>query len=135
MKIYVRMICGLGNQMFIYAFARLLELKYEANDILLDLRGYKKYKVRNFEMNNFVLSETVKCMDNTKIMIKGDSSRLIFHLFRGIYNRIIRKYLDFPSYCLSKIGLFYSDMTVKKIPEKMNKKIYMFMDIFNRLHY
>ena len=51
---------GLGNQMFEYACARNLQLKY-GDELYLDVEGFRR-SPRHFSLDNFVLSEEVKVL-------------------------------------------------------------------------
>lgn len=56
--IIVRLIGGLGNQMFQYALGRHLALKNDAN-LKLDISDFKNYKLRNYELNPFNISADI----------------------------------------------------------------------------
>lgn len=49
--IIVKIIGGLGNQMFQIAFAKALAID-KKDEIYLDISSYKNYKIRNFGINN-----------------------------------------------------------------------------------
>lgn len=53
--IIVKIIGGLGNQMFQYALGRSLEKK-TGKDLKLDINGFSEYKLHNYGLNNFVLN-------------------------------------------------------------------------------
>ena len=55
---------GLGNQMFEYACARNLQLKY-GDELYLDVEGFRR-SPRHFSLDNFVLSGDVKVLPMEK---------------------------------------------------------------------
>ena len=77
----IKMIGGLGNQMFIYAFY--LKMKHHYPDTNIDLSDMVHYKVHNgYEMNRiFDLSQTEFCINRTLKKI------LEFLFFKKIYER------------------------------------------------
>jgi hypothetical protein len=56
--IVLRLIGGLGNQLFEYAYARMLQEKYH-EPLYLDISYYEYNKVRNYSLNYFHLAENV----------------------------------------------------------------------------
>lgn len=50
---------GLGNQMFCYAYARSLQLKYKDN-LILDCSVYNKYKIRNYSLDKLNIPDSIK---------------------------------------------------------------------------
>ena len=63
--IIVKLIGGLGNQMFQVAFARALSLETK-EEIFLDISVYKKYKIRNFSLSNLRVDKEVQLIDKSK---------------------------------------------------------------------
>ena len=49
----VKIIGGLGNQLFQYFFARSLKLKFNIN-VQLDLSDFEIYKLHQYNLNNFL---------------------------------------------------------------------------------
>lgn len=93
-KIIVRFMGGLGNQLFQYAYARMLQEVYDA-DIYIDLEGYKNYKIRSFSLNNFQLNNRCYIYDDSIISRKDlflyNISRKIYHLFQYLKREITGK--------------------------------------------
>ena len=59
--IIVKMMGNLGNQLFIYAFARSLQLKTKER-VVFDLSGLKRYYyTANYQLDNYQLPEEVSC--------------------------------------------------------------------------
>ena len=112
---------GLGNQLFQYAYARKLQHKYNANKIILDIREYERYKVRNFELGSFRLNGSVVITKFFKKNYKYECSRYVYYFVNGVLMRLCNQNLDFLFPFLSKYGLFY---TARKIYEdKLNKNV------------
>lgn len=56
--IIVKLIGGLGNQMFQYAVGRNLAIKNNCM-LKLDISGFKEYKLRNYDLGNFNVQENI----------------------------------------------------------------------------
>ena len=56
--IIVKLIGGLGNQMFQYALGRYLAMKNNST-LKLDIQGFKNYKLRNYDLNCFNIQENI----------------------------------------------------------------------------
>lgn len=93
-KIIVRLMGGLGNQLFQYSYARYLQEVYDA-DIYLDIDGYKKYKIRNFSINKFKLNDRVYIFDKNTIskfeLLKYKITRNLYHIYQFIIKKLTRK--------------------------------------------
>lgn len=59
-KIIARIRGGLGNQLFIIAYALYLKSVMSEAEIYADIREYETYKVRKYELDKLVLSEYLK---------------------------------------------------------------------------
>jgi len=62
--IIVKIIGGLGNQMFQYALGKYLAIKHNTN-LILDLSGYESYKVWKFELDNLNVHYENNLFDRT----------------------------------------------------------------------
>lgn len=123
MEIIVRMMGGLGNQLFQYAYARKLAKQYGCDSsIYLDTRAYEKYKVRNFEIYQLNLSEDIKRFESlNKRYFFYDITREIYHVLKYLYYKITHKQIDPLFKVLYKFGLFYNGR--KYFPaKKVNRK-------------
>ena len=78
--IVVKIIGGLGNQMFQYAFAKALEQK--GNKVKIDVSGFKNYKLHGgYQLDSFSIDlEKTNKTENLKFKIK--------HLFFKIFTKI-----------------------------------------------
>ena len=126
MKIIVRMMGGLGNQIFIYAYIRNILKECPDAKIYLDTRGYSAKTIRQFELLDFILN------DNIKILTKGSINKIVlfwYDITRCVY-RILRKILknkvDKIFVPLSKIGFYYNYQTYCPI-YNIGKKKYIFV--------
>lgn len=81
--IYMRLMGGLGNQMFQYAYLCMFIKKFPDEDITIDLSSYKKDKLRDFSLGHFRINRNWSYRDVEKEI----SDR-----FRGRF--FIRKCLD-----------------------------------------
>jgi len=127
--IVVKLIGGLGNQMFQIAFARALSLKLNES-LFVDISAYKKYKIRNYALEDLFVSNNIKDIEETDINIKRIKiAQKIYHIYQKIYrmflrtDRIGKKLFNI----LSKRGLifnfdnYYYDLI---LPKKDLKSIY-----------
>ena len=96
--IVAKMMGNLGNQMFIYAMARGLQLRY-GGELIIDLSGLKRhYYTAGYKLDHFALPEEVSC-DMGKLSPAErrfyDLSSRIFHLEHFFYRKT-RKDLVIP---------------------------------------
>jgi hypothetical protein len=80
--IIVKLIGGLGNQMFQYATARRLAVKHSTL-LKLDVTGFKEYKLHKYGLHNFRILESLATQSEIE-NIRGNS--------RNIFNRLKRKF-------------------------------------------
>lgn len=125
MKIVVRMLGGLGNQLFQYAYARYLMSLYPNSEIYLDLREYEKYKVRKFDLDSILLNKSVyKYTKNRDIYY--DITRKSFHLYQYLYRKKFNKPLTLgPKFLLNK-GLIYSGIDAHRTQILNKKTVYLY---------
>jgi len=86
--IIVKLIGGLGNQMFQYAVGRRLAYKYNT-ELKLDIQGFKDYKLRNYSLNNFNIVEnfaTAKDLSHVLLHSDGSAVKIFKHIIRNIPN-------------------------------------------------
>ena len=99
--IIVRMRGGLGNQLFIYAFSLFLQFLTGDAEMAFDVREYKKYRIRSFELTSILKTNI---MFYNKKSLKYDFTRGLFHIKQHFSKN---NYLPI-SKSLCKRGLFYS---------------------------
>ena len=80
--ITVHMMGNIGNQLFIYAFARALQLEYK-QPMLIDLKGLKRgYYSANYKLDQFVLNDDIVYgIENLGLL-----SRLKYKITSNIYH-------------------------------------------------
>lgn len=107
MMIQVKLLGGLGNQLFQLAYA--ISIAEKTNDeIYLDVSVYNNYKIRSFSLQHFDAIKSCKIIDRNNLPI-----RFCFVLYR-IYQKVMKvlKLTDFygkwPFYILSKFGLYFN---------------------------
>ncbi|RUR38708.1 alpha-1,2-fucosyltransferase [Clostridium perfringens] len=111
--VILKVIGGLGNQMFEVAFARMLALEFNEK-IYLDCSVYDKYKIRNFSLSHLNISEYIDYIENAnlkkyeKIYLK--ISQKIYHIYQK-FIKIIKnndRIGEEPYKLLMKYGLIYN---------------------------
>ncbi|MGX7058992.1 alpha-1,2-fucosyltransferase [Vagococcus humatus] len=131
--IILRSIGGLGNQMFQYAFARAIQLESEDKDLYIDTSSYKKYKVREYDLDKL----NVRYTDFQSIKFSNLNYNLVrlTQKFYRVSHKIVRTILKKP--CLGEnsynffcnLGFLYNfdfcyyDTSTKGLTKK-NKYIY-----------
>jgi len=110
--IVVKVIGGLGNQMFQIAYARMLSLEYNEN-IYLDLSAYEKYKIRDFSLANLEISQSFNTIDNSLISKKNIKISHLSQESYRIYQKIFKslRYYSFgniPYKTLQNYGYYYN---------------------------
>lgn len=82
-EIELRIMGGLGNQLYQYATARFIQKKYGAEKITIDVGEYDTYKIRNLEINNIIHNKNVE-LKKVK-SIKNYIYRNVYHVYQKIY--------------------------------------------------
>lgn len=110
--ILVKVIGGLGNQMFQVAFAKRLALENN-EDLYIDTSVYKKYKIRDYSLSHLLISKSCKNIQDSglsdfqKTTIKG--SQKLYHVYQKLAKSIgVEKFGKYPYMYLSKLGLYYN---------------------------
>lgn len=100
-----KMIGGLGNQMFCYAFARSLHLKY-GGELYLDIQVYNRYKIRDYRLDRLNIPHEIK---NADVDYKSNSFLKLTQLVYSILTKTIKSF-------------FRSDVIGKKLFTSLGKK-------------
>lgn len=130
--IVVRVIGGLGNQLFQIAYAMSLA-KAQRKKVYLDLSAYETYKIRSFSANNLILSQDILILNNDDI----SKSEKVFYRFTQTIYRILQKFIrvigfkehfgKWPFKLLSRFGLLYNfDNFYYQTPKFKADKVYIY---------
>ena len=103
---------GLGNQLFILAFAYYLtELNNEQAIIELDTREYKTYKVRDFELFKLIDDSKLSILNEDEKHLFYDITREVFHVAQRLYRNETNSIK-----WLSRLGYYYSRRSPLSVP-------------------
>lgn len=126
--IILKVIGGLGNQMFEVAFARMLSLELK-EDIYLDCSVYRNYKIRSFSISNLNISNNLKYIEDSNLNIVYKLYLSLTQKIYHIYQKIIKvitgsdKIGENSYKILSKYGLYYNFDVYYYKHFKSNRKV------------
>ncbi len=121
-KIVARMRGGLGNQLFILAYAyALAEQGGKDMEIVLDTREYETFKIRNYELKEVIRDPQVRMLSDQDKSRFYDLTREMFHASQ----RLIRKETG-SIRMLSGMGLYYGRRNAEFCRLKSKKKNYVY---------
>lgn len=131
-NIIVRIRGGLGNQLFIYAYARFIQDKFNNAQIYFDIDEYKKYKLRSYDLQNFEFNSQIKDLSECKLSIIDKLSytitRKIYHLFFYVDKKYFSNKNKKKLYTLfSKLGYLYNEneyYQISTVSDRENVFIY-----------
>ncbi len=130
--ITAKMMGNLGNQLFIYAYARALQLQYN-DDLIIDLSGLKRYYyTADYKLNHFNIVDNIS-YDVKKLKlssrIKYNLSSKIFHLEQYFYNKF-KKSKNVPNHVTKrwfrKGCYYYTNRIYYDYPESKKKNKYLY---------
>ena len=133
MKFVLRIMGGLGNQLFQYGTMRYLSLKYPNSEMYIDARNYQKYKIRDFELKSFRLCDNIK--DYSKKSIKSYVTREFYHVYQYLYRRKNRVYAPMLGDCYVRNGLIYATVDFTMPKSLSAKKNYYLYGYFGKWEY
>lgn len=130
--IIVHMMGNLGNQMFIYAMARSLQLKYNKK-LMLDLGGLKRsYYAANYKLDCFNIPEDIS-YDLSKLNFlsrwKYQITSRIYHIEYGVIQKLKEDLIVPLSICKTwfKFGCFYNvNRPFYQYPDIKRKNLYVY---------
>jgi len=112
MTIIVKLIGGLGNQMFQYAAGRRLAYQHKT-DLLLDISGFASYPLREYELDIFNIHATIASVDflNSIEFSKEKPIQKIFKKFfrKNIIRLVKEQTIDFDDNILKLPNDVYLD--------------------------
>lgn len=97
-KIELRIMGGLGNQLYQYSAARFIQNQYQCPRLVIDIGKYDTYKLRNLEINHLIHNETVS-FENIK-SARNTFYRESYHVYQKIYREITKKRPGQKIFCL-----------------------------------
>ena len=127
------MMGNIGNQLFIYAFARQLQCKYSGERIIFDLSALKRYYyTAAYKLDSYELGDNISYDLKELGLIhrfKFWFSSKFFHLERYIYHRLTKK-STVPEHMtkrwLRRGCIYYFDRLFLDIPETKRKYKYVY---------
>ena len=140
--ITVHMMGNIGNQLFIYAFARALQLEYQ-QPMLIDLKGLKRgYYSANYKLNQFVLNDNIIYgIENLGLLprLKYTITSNIYHLQHYFYRYKKHQMFHPASICRywEKRGCYYNtnhDYYAYGNSEHKNKFVYGYFQCEKYFH-
>ena len=90
MKLELYIQGGLGNQLYQYAFARMLQEKYNFDYIVIYSNSYKNSALRKLEISNYQLNKKVEFTNEIKLV--KDLLRKAYHIYQKIFTIIKKKH-------------------------------------------
>ena len=115
---------GLGNQLFQYSAMLYINKKNPGSTMFIDSREYKTYKVRDYELKSFKLSNSIQ--EYTESPYLYSVSRKAYHFFQYVYRQLFHKHAPMlPDFLVTR-GYMYA-MIDFKMPKSFNcKNLFMY---------
>ena len=134
MSIIVRMMGGLGNQIFIYAFVRQLLEQYPNADVFFDLRWFDKSDIRSYELYKYNLDKRIHILEINKqnfgAIVWFDITRTLYKIFEKIFvNFRVQKgltWLEDSFSRLASMGYCYNYQKYSNVQLPDKKYVYVY---------
>ncbi|WP_054026168.1 alpha-1,2-fucosyltransferase [Bacillus sp. FJAT-28004] len=92
--VILKLIGGLGNQMFEIAFARVMALESKS-ELFIDTSVYKRYKIRSYSLPHLVISDSVRPLEESKLsksrLLCMKISQQLYRVYQKAYKVISKK--------------------------------------------
>lgn len=122
-SIELRIMGGLGNQLYQYAAARSLQKAYSCPEIVINVGEYNTYKTRDLEIDCLLNNPTVRFENRDSL--KDSVLRIVFKIYQRIYHDLKKKH---AREVVLKIGKkFYMLSTTKYIKPMQLTCDYLYM--------
>lgn len=118
--IICKLMDGLGNQLFEYAFARVLQEIYD-EPIGLELCNYSDSSVRQYGLNNFKLNDRVVILPAWRQLFYKLYSKSVRIVEEKVWHRNLNQQEGF-SYMIHKYGIYATYESIKYFPLSLTKK-------------
>lgn len=123
MDIIVKIRGGLGNQIFQYAFAKNIAMDSKADRIVLDTSYFNKTHIRGLNIDKYCLAKNVVITNKSNKVF--DFLYFWYRVTDKIALKIKKKHRE-ESRLLAKLGFYFCDKTMNRVPkETIRKKIYL----------
>ena len=132
MKFVLRIMGGLGNQLFQYSTMRYLNLRYPGSEMYIDDRNFENYKLRNFEIKEFTCYDNIKEYHNNSI--KYTIARKSYHLYQYLYHKIFHYQAPMINRFFVKRGFLCATVDFE-IPDAFNTDSVFLYGYFGKLKY
>lgn len=126
-EIVARMLGGLGNQLFIYSYARFLQKQIsDYTEICFELSSYKSNSFNSFDIINLPLSKRVKMLNPREkrffLIITSELFRRVDYVIR----KITHGKIDLFGSSLRKFGLYYTRIKAHQLLNQPRKNLYLY---------
>lgn len=133
MKFVLRIMGGLGNQLFQYGMMRYLNLKYPESKMYIDARNYEKYKIRDFELKSFKLYDKVSDYNHNSFM--ANVTRKTYHTYQYLFRRAKHYYASMLGDFFQRRGLLYATIDYTMPTGLNNNMTYYLYGYFGKWDY
>lgn len=124
--IELRIMGGLGNQLYQYSAARFVQSITNSKNIVIDIGGYDSYKIRSLELNSIINNHNVSFVKTNDL--KNTVIRKLFHILQKMYNVITNKHIPMKVYKFGKTNYILSSIEFDKdmVNESMDGRFFMY---------
>ena len=121
--IRLRIMGGLGNQLFQYAAARYVQERYGINDLVIESKEYQTYRIRNLEIFKFALPGFVIETQETKQL--ENIIRNAYRIYQKVYLICHRQFAPSQELTIGKTRYICSTTEFKCPKVKNGQDVFM----------